>query len=207
MRIEETEQRFAQVEQVIRETVPPQELDIVLDNIGLPYSGLSLALSDSATIGSLDGEILVSLKQNHRPTQNYVEELRNKLKAKFPDMTFFYQPADIVTQVLNFGLPAPIDIQLVGRDPKNIDIAREIQTRVSAIPGAIDVHLQQVPAVPDLFINVDRTRPSNSVSRSGCRQRPVGIAEFELSDCAELLAQPAKRGQLLGSSNDAAVQD
>jgi len=73
MRIEETEQRFAQVEQVIRETVPPQELDIVLDNIGLPYSGLSLALSDSATIGSLDGEILVSLKQNHRPTQNYVE--------------------------------------------------------------------------------------------------------------------------------------
>ena len=169
MRIEETEQRFAQVEQVIRDTVPPEELDIVLDNIGLPYSGLSLALSDSATIGSLDGEILVSLKQNHRPTQNYVEELRNKLKAKFPDMTFFYQPADIVTQVLNFGLPAPIDIQLVGRDPKNLAIAREIQTRVAAIPGAIDVHLQQVPAVPDLFINVDRTQ----AQQLGLAQRDV----------------------------------
>ncbi|HKG98188.1 MAG TPA: efflux RND transporter permease subunit, partial [Pyrinomonadaceae bacterium] len=169
MRIEETEQRFAQVEQVIRETVPADELDIILDNIGLPYSGLSLALSDSATIGSLDGEILVSLKQNHRPTQNYVEELRDELKTKFPDMTFFYQPADIVTQVLNFGLPAPIDIQLVGRDPKNLEIAREIQTRVAAIPGAIDVHLQQVPAVPELFINVDRTQ----AQQLGLAQRDV----------------------------------
>ena len=168
-RIEETEQRFAQVEQVIRDTVPPAELDIILDNIGLPYSGLSLALSDSATIGSLDGEILVSLKQNHRPTETYVEELRNKLKAKFPDMTFFYQPADIVTQVLNFGLPAPIDIQLVGRDPKNKDIAREIQTRVAAIPGATDVHLQQVTAVPDLFVNVDRTQSQ----QLGLTQRDV----------------------------------
>ena len=168
-RIEETEQRFAQVEQVIRETVPPEELDIILDNIGLPYSGLSLALSDSATVGSLDGEVLVSLKQNHRPTQNYVEELRNKLKTKFPDMTFFYQPADIVTQVLNFGLPAPIDIQLVGRDPKNVDIAREIQTRAAAIPGAIDVHLQQVTAVPELFVNVDRTQ----AQQLGLAQRDV----------------------------------
>jgi len=168
-RIEETELRFAQVEQVIRETVPPEDLDIILDNIGLPYSGLSLALSDSATIGSLDGEILVSLKPDHQPTQNYVEELREKLKAKFPDMTFFYQPADIVTQVLNFGLPAPIDIQLVGRDPKNLEIAREIQARVNEIPGAIDVHLQQVPFVPDLFINVDRTQ----AQQLGLAQRDV----------------------------------
>jgi multidrug efflux pump subunit AcrB len=168
-RIEETELRFAQVEQVIRETIPPEDLDIILDNIGLPYSGLSLALSDSATIGSLDGEILVSLKPNHRPTQTYVEELRNKLKSRFPDMSFFYQPADIVTQVLNFGLPAPIDIQLVGRDPKNLEIAREIQDRVNAVPGAIDVHLQQVPAVPDLFINVDRTQ----AQQIGLAQRDV----------------------------------
>ena len=98
-----------------------------------------------------------------------MEELRNKLQAKFPDMTFFYQPADIVTQVLNFGLPAPIDIQLVGRDPKNLEIAREIQTRVAAVPGAIDVHLQQVPAVPDLFINVDRTQ----AQQLGLAQRDV----------------------------------
>jgi len=169
-RIEETEQRFAKVEQVIRDTIPPEDLDIILDNIGLPYSGLSLALSDTATIGSLDGEILVSLKPNHRPTQNYVEELRNTLKTKFPDMTFFYQPADIVTQVLNFGLPAPIDIQLVGHDPKNIDIAREIQTKVAAIPGAIDAHLQQVTAVPDLFVTVDRTQA-----------RQLGLAQSDVA--------------------------
>jgi multidrug efflux pump subunit AcrB len=168
-RIEETEQRFAQVEQVIRKTIPPAELDMILDNIGLPYSGLSLALSDSATIGSFDGEILVSLKQNHKPTQIYVEELRNTLKTRFPDMTFFYQPADIVTQVLNFGLPAPIDIQLVGSDPKNLDVAREIQTRVAAIPGASDVHLQQVTAVPELFVNVDRTQ----AQQLGLAQRDV----------------------------------
>jgi multidrug efflux pump subunit AcrB len=168
-RIEETEQRFAQVEQVIRETVPPEDLDIILDNIGLPYSGLSLALSDSATVGSLDGEILVSLKPDHKPTQIYVEALRNKLITMFPDMTFFYQPADIVTQVLNFGLPAPIDIQLVGHDPKSIDIAREIQAKVAAIPGAIDVHLQQVTAVPDLFVTVDRTQ----AQQLGLAQRDV----------------------------------
>jgi multidrug efflux pump subunit AcrB len=168
-RIEETERRFAEVEKVIRETVPADELDIILDNIGLPYSGLSLALSDSATIGSLDGEILVSLKQNHKPTQIYVEALRNKLNTIFPDMTFFYQPADIVTQVLNAGLPAPIDIQLVGHDPKNIDIAQEIQTKVAAVPGAIDVHVQQVTAVPDLFVNVDRTQ----AQQLGLAQRDV----------------------------------
>jgi multidrug efflux pump subunit AcrB len=169
MRIEETEQRFARVEQVIRDTVPANELDIILDNIGLPYSGLSLALSDSATIGSLDGEILVSLKPNHQPTQIYVEALRSKLIAMFPDMTFFYQPADIVTQVLNFGLAAPIDIQLVGRDPKNLDIAREIQAKVAAVPGAIDVHLQQVPFVPDLFVSVDRSQ----TQQLGLAQRDV----------------------------------
>jgi multidrug efflux pump subunit AcrB len=168
-RIEETELRFGQVEQVIRDTVPPEDLDIILDNIGLPYSGLSLALSDSATIGSLDGEILVSLKPNHKPTQIYVEALRNKLMTMFPDMTFFYQPADIVTQVLNFGLPAPIDIQLVGHDPKNVDIAREIRDRVAAVPGAIDVHVGQVTAVPDLFVSVDRTQ----AQQVGLAQRDV----------------------------------
>lgn len=168
-RIEETEQRFAQVEQVIRDTVPPEELDIILDNIGLPYSGLSLALSDSATIGSLDGEILVSLKPNHKPTQIYVEALRTKLQSMFPDMTFFYQPADIVTQVLNAGMAAPIDIQLSGHDPKNLDVAREIQQKVAAVPGAIDVHLQQVPTVPDLFLTVDRTQ----AQQLGLAQRDV----------------------------------
>src|SRR5262245_51648257 len=143
-RIEETALRFSRVEDVVRETIPPEELDIILDNIGLPTS-LNLGFTDTASISSFDGEILVSLKEKHGPTQKYIEELRGKLNARFPDMTFFYQPADIVTQVLNFGLPAPIDIQIVGANPENRDVAQEIRRRVAAIPGAIDVHLAQVP--------------------------------------------------------------
>src|SRR5215468_7664109 len=167
-RIEETALRFSQVEDVIRETIPPEELNIILDNIGLPTS-INLGFTDTATISSFDGEILVSLNEKHGPTQKYVEELRDKLNARFPDMTFFYQPADIVTQVLNFGLPAPIDIQIVGADPKNRDVAREIQERVAAIPGAIDVHLSQVLDYPELFVNVDRTR----AQQIGLTQRDV----------------------------------
>jgi multidrug efflux pump subunit AcrB len=167
-RIEETALRFSQVEKVIREVIPPDELNIVLDNIGLPTS-VNLAFTDTATIGPADGEILVSLKENHGPTQKYAEMLRNELKARFPDMTFFYQPADIVTQVLNFGLPAPIDIQIVGNDPKNGEIAREIEKRVAAIPGAVDVHLAQVLDYPEFFIDVDRTR----AEQAGLAQRDV----------------------------------
>ncbi|HEY7183058.1 MAG TPA: efflux RND transporter permease subunit, partial [Blastocatellia bacterium] len=167
-RIEETALRFTKVEDVIRETIPPEELDIILDNIGLPTS-INLGFTDTATIGSFDGEILVSLNEKHGPTQKYVEELRDKLNARFPDMTFFYQPADIVTQVLNFGLPAPIDIQVVGADPKNRDVAQEIQRRVAAIPGAIDVHMAQVLDYPELFVNVDRTR----AQEIGLTQRDV----------------------------------
>jgi multidrug efflux pump subunit AcrB len=167
-RIEETALRFSQVEDVIRETIPPEELDIILDNIGLP-TAINLGFTDTATIASFDGEILVSLNEKHGPTQKYVEELRDKLIARFPDMTFFYQPADMVTQVLNFGLPAPIGIQIVGADPKNRDIAREIQTRVAAIPGSIDVHLAQVLDYPELFINIDRTR----AQEVGLTQRDV----------------------------------
>ncbi|MGA9767942.1 MAG: efflux RND transporter permease subunit [Blastocatellia bacterium] len=167
-RIEETEVRFAAVEEVIRQTIPPEELDTIIDDIGLP-TGINMAFTDSASIGSADGEILVSLKANHGPTEKYVEALRNKLIAQFPDTVFFYQPADIVSQVLNFGLPSPIDIQIVGRDPKNADIAREIQTRVAAIPGAVDVHLHQVINNPELFVNVDRTR----AEQLGLAQRDV----------------------------------
>jgi len=167
-RIEETALRFSQVEDMIRETIPPEELNIILDNIGLPTS-LNLGFTDTVTIGPFDGEILVSLNEKHGPTQKYVEELRKKLIARFPEMTFFYQPADMVTQVLNFGLPAPIDIQIVGTDPSNRDIAREIRTRVAAIPGAIDVHLAQVLDYPELFVNVDRTR----AQQIGLTQRDV----------------------------------
>jgi multidrug efflux pump subunit AcrB len=167
-RLEQTALRFSQVEDVIRATIPAEELKTVLDNIGLPPF-LNLAFGSTATIGPADGDILVSLQPEHAPTQHYVEVLRDKLTARFPDMTFFYQPADIVTQVLNFGLPAPIDIQVVGHDPKNQDIAQEIQTRVAAIPGAIDVHLSQVLNIPEFFVNIDRTR----AQQIGLTQRDV----------------------------------
>jgi len=167
-RLEETALRFSQVEGVIHETIPSGELKTVLDNIGLPPF-LNLAFGSTATIGPADGDILVALQPSHAPTQKYVEALRNKLTARFPDMVFFFQPADIVTQVLNFGLPAPIDIQVVGNDPKNRDIAREIQTRVAAVPGAIDVHISQVLNVPELFVNVDRTQ----AQQIGLSQRDV----------------------------------
>lgn len=167
-RLEETALRFYQVEDVIRQTIPSEELATVLDNIGLPPF-LNLAFGSTATIGPADGDILVALQPKHGPTEKYVEALRDKLTARFPDMIFFYQPADIVTQVLNFGLPAPIDIQVIGHDPKNQDIAQEIQTRVASIPGAIDVHIAQVLNVPELFVNVDRTR----AQQIGLTQREV----------------------------------
>jgi CzcA family heavy metal efflux pump len=158
-RLEETERRFGQVEDVIRRVIPAKELDTVIDNIGLPVGGVNLAFSDSSTIGAADGEILVSLnKQQHRPTWDYVKELRRELKAEFTDLTFFFQASDIVTQILNFGLPAPIDIQVVGRDPDNYKIAKQIEARVSQIPGVEDAHVHQVVDTPELRVNVDRTR-------------------------------------------------
>jgi multidrug efflux pump subunit AcrB len=167
-RLEETALRFSQVEGVIRETIPAEELKTVLDNIGLPPF-LNLAFGSTATIGPADGDILVALQPKHSPTETYVEVLRDKLAARFPDMIFFFQPADIVTQVLNFGLPAPIDIQVVGHDPKNQEIAQEISKRVAVIPGAVDVHLAQVLDYPELFVNVDRTK----AQQIGLSQRDV----------------------------------
>ncbi len=160
-RIEETEAYFKQVEDTIRQTVPPAELSDILDNIGLPYSGFNIALSDSATIGSFDGEILVSLKPEHASTWGYIRDLRLRLNRQFPDLTFFFQPADIVGQILNFGLPAPIDVQVIGpltNAPANYALARQITARLAQIPGAVDVHLHQVVDAPELRFNVDRTR-------------------------------------------------
>ncbi len=170
-RLEETERLFGEVEDAIRRIVPKEELELILDNIGLPSIGLNLAYSDSATIGLSDGEILVALnKKKHRPTPDYVKRLRRELPQQFPALTFFFQPADIVSQILNFGLPAPIDIQIVGRDQKgNYEIARQIEQRVSRIAGAADVHLHQVVNQPELRVNVDRTR----AEQVGITQRDV----------------------------------
>jgi CzcA family heavy metal efflux pump len=169
-RIEETEQVFAAVEGSIRKLIPADEIDTVLDNIGIAGGGVNLAFTDSSTVSSADGEILVALnREHHAPTERYVEALRSRLRSEFPGVTFFFQSADIVSQILNFGLPAPIDVQIVGRSPKNVDLAEEVRRRVAAIPGAADVHLQQVTRAPEIAVDVDRTL----ASELGLTQRDV----------------------------------
>jgi multidrug efflux pump subunit AcrB len=156
-RIEETEHVFAQVVDVIRSVIPQNEIDLILENIGLPMN-LNLALSDTATISSADGEILASLnKKKHGPTWEYVKKIRQQLQAKYPEYTFFVQPSDIVGQTLNAGLPAPIDVQVVGHDKENYQIAEELRRRIAQVPGAVDVNIHQVIGTPSLLVNIDRT--------------------------------------------------
>ena len=170
-RLEETDQIFNAVEAAIAHIVPREETALVLHNIGLPLGGVNLAFSDSSTIGPADGEILVALKPGHRrSTFDYIRALRRELPQRFPDLVFFYQPADIVSQILNFGLPAPIDIQLVGQNrAANYALARRVAERIEGVPGLTDVHVHQVVAAPALRINVDRVR----AAQIGISQRDV----------------------------------
>ena len=158
-RLEETERIFGQVDALIRRTIPKNELHMVLDNIGLPSSGTNLALIDAAMIGPGDGEILVALTPEHAPTGQYVSALRKSLREQFPQLICFFQPADIVSQILNFGLPAPIDIQIVGRNlDQNFKLTEGIRREVARIPGAVDVHVHQIVNLPEIRVNMDRTR-------------------------------------------------
>ena len=136
-----------------------REISTILDNIGLPYSGINLSYSNAGTIGTSDAEILVSLNPGHRPTEEYVRRLREELPQEFPGVEFFFQPADIVSQILNFGQPAPIDIQLSGQSyAQNYAIAEQIANRLRHVPGAVDVHVQQLMDNPTLHLDVDRVR-------------------------------------------------
>ena len=168
-RVEETAHLFTRVENSIRELIPAKDLNMTVDNIGLPVGGVNLAFSDNATIGQADGEILVSLNKSHGPTEVYVERLRKRLHEEYPQATFFFQPADIVSQILNFGLPAPIDVQIVGNSPDNYAIAQQIAAEVKAVPGAADVHVHQVLNDPSIFVDVDRDR----AEQLGLTQRDV----------------------------------
>jgi multidrug efflux pump subunit AcrB len=160
-RLEETQQYFAQVEQAIREIVGDRQIDVILDNIGLPYSGINIALSDSATIGPMDGEILISLKKKHTPTADLTATLRRELPRRFAAMEFFFQPADIVDQVLNFGQPAPIDIRVSGPDnDQAYAVAVKLAHDLKPLPGIVDSHIFQVPNAPALTVNVDRSLAS-----------------------------------------------
>jgi CzcA family heavy metal efflux pump len=160
LRIEETARLADQVDAVIRETIPPKELQTVLDNIGVPYSGINLSYSNSGTFGTSDAEILVQLKEERgKPTSAYINELREKLPQRFPGTQFFFQPADIVTQILNFGTPAPIDVAVTGANQRgNYLVAEKLAKEIRHIPGAVDVHVQQAFDEPTLHMDVDRTR-------------------------------------------------
>jgi multidrug efflux pump subunit AcrB len=158
-RIEETERIFQSIEDRIRQIIPEKDRGQIVDNIGLPARLYNLAFSDGSTIGVNDGVILVSLNDGHAPTADYVRELRRILPAEFSESTFYFQAADMVTQILNFGLPAQINVRTVGYDrEKNLQIAHELQRRIAAIPGIADAHLQQEMSAPALFASIDRAR-------------------------------------------------
>jgi len=157
-RIEETEVYFQRVEDYIRQVIPASELSVITDNIGVP-NAINLALSDSVTVGPADGEILGALNATHGPTAGYLKTLREQLPRRFPDLEFFAQPADIVSQILNFGLPAPIDVQVTGPladADKNFQIAHQIAGELRGVPGAVDVHVQQILDAPRIMVDTDR---------------------------------------------------
>jgi multidrug efflux pump subunit AcrB len=158
-RIETTELIFQEVEDKIREVIPERDRDLIVDDIGVPQRVYNLAYTDGSTINVNDGVILVSLKEGHAPTASYVRKLREVLPAAFPSDTFYFQAADMTTQILNFGLPAQIDVRVVGRDrATNLEIAHELRRRMAAIPGVADVHLQQELDAPAFIADIDRSR-------------------------------------------------
>jgi multidrug efflux pump subunit AcrB len=166
-RIETTERIFQAIEDKIREIIPDGERQLVVDNIGLPARSYNLAFADGSTIGVNDGVILVSLKEGHAPTRNYVRKLREALPAAFPEVVFYFQAADIVTQILNFGLPAQIDVRTVGYDrATNLRVAKELRQRIAAIPGIADAHLQQEVDAPAFYAMIVRARLSWASTRA-----------------------------------------
>ena len=157
-RIEETARLADQIEEAIRKDIPADDLSGILDNLGLPYSGINLSYSNSGVIGTADGDIQVSLNKKH-PTADYQRKLRLDLPREFPGTMFMFQPADIVSQILNFGLPAPIDVQLIGTSvAKDRDLANQLVQKIAEVPGAADVHVQQTYDAPNFNITMDRSR-------------------------------------------------
>jgi multidrug efflux pump subunit AcrB len=158
-RIEDTAQMCDQIDQTIRETIPAKELGSIIDNIGVPYSGINLSYGNSGTIGSWDADITVALERNHHPTADYIRALRTKLASTYPGTTFYFLPTDIVNQILNFGLPAPLDIQVIGANVNaNHALAQSMMSKLRYVPGAVDLHIQQSLDEPNFTIDVDRTK-------------------------------------------------
>jgi multidrug efflux pump subunit AcrB len=169
--------------------IPSGEIETMLDVMGTPYSGINLSLSEGALISSADSQVLIALKEGHEPTEQYVRALRATLAKQYPDMTFFFLAPDISSQVLNFGLAAPIDIQVVGpigSEDKTAALAADLAAKVRAIPGAADVHLAQVQKVPQLKLSIDRTQAQR-----------VGLSERDVA--SDLLVSLASSGQVAPS--------
>jgi CzcA family heavy metal efflux pump len=171
LRVEETAKLCDEVEAFLHQEIPGKELQTILDNIGLPNSGINQSYSSNGTIGTSDAEILIALDpEHHQPTAEHIKRLRRELPRQFPGVEFFFQPADIVTQILNFGLPAPIDVQIVGTDmASSYQIGQQIANKMRHIPGAADVHVQQLLSLPTLYLDIDRTR----VTQVGLTARDV----------------------------------
>ena len=160
-RIEETAREFSAIEETIKRVIPPTELDTVLDNIGLPASMINLAFMDNSQIGVGDGEILIALKENHKPTKQYVKKLRKELNKEFPDSTFFFQNADMVGKILNFGLASPVDIKVQGKDLKaNFALTSKMLEDVKRVRGVADAHIHQITDTPEVRVDVDKRRAS-----------------------------------------------
>jgi multidrug efflux pump subunit AcrB len=188
-RLEETEKRIAAIERTIRGVIPPDEVETMIDILGTPYSGLNLSLSEGALISPADGQIMIALRPGHRPTQDYVRRLRDVLHQGYPETTFFFLAPDISTQVLNFGLAAPLDLQVVGpigSEDKTLAVAQDLATKVARIPGAADVHLAQVSKVPQLQIAIDRVEAQQA-----------GVTERDVA--SDLLVSLASSGQVAPS--------
>ena len=172
--------------------MPPDEIDNILDNIGLPFSPYNLMHSSSGVLGANDTDVLVSLRKKHHPTAQYVRALRQKLPREFPGTTFYFLPADIVTQILNFGLPAPIDIQIEGNDFQvNHDIAENLLTELHRVPGLTDLHIQQPLDYPtlDVAVDLDQGSAGGIPGKRCCCIKCAEPAERELSDYAHVLRQ------------------
>ncbi|HUI58219.1 MAG TPA: efflux RND transporter permease subunit [Bryobacteraceae bacterium] len=184
-RIEKTETIFADIEDEIRNVIPAREIQDIIDNIGVPNGGFNLAFGDCPTLGVSDGDILIALKpEEHGSTAEYTDQLRRRLHERFPDMVFFFEAANITNQILNFGLPAPIDVQVAGRNSAvNYQIAQQLESQIARIPGAADVHIHQVVDYPEIDIDVDRSKAGQ-----------VGLTQKDVSN--SLLISLSGSGQI-----------
>ena len=201
-RIEETARVCDLVEGSIRRHVPSAEMDSILDNIGLPYSGINMAYSNNGVIGPEDADILVSLKHEHRPTAGYIRQLRHDLASEYPGVTFYFLPADIVTQILNFGLPAPIDVQVQGNDVNaSLKVADDLLRRFRQVPGLGDLRIQQPADQPKLHVIVDRTKAAQAgLTRAGQALRATpDYSAIELPEWSYWLFVVAATAKLMSS--------